>query len=334
MRGLTPPRQGAGYSGGKGGGGGAGGKFTASDPLGLQRHFVNPIIAVEEDFNTAFSRARKAGKSEFDFGGKRYNTEIGDNPKNYEAGKKRVEASFLPTDEYLLNSVSKANPTRNDTITRPVPLTEYVSMKRSDAANRKKYGDGNTFAEGGILENPSNTNGGVFSNGITRVEAGGTHEANPNGGIMYSLDQDGTPNMVEEGEVIYKDFVFSNRVVFEEEDQMSSNLPDKFIGMTFAEIAEELQEESSERPFDPISLNGLEENMMDLFISQETKKQIQEEDERFINSRVGMDEEEEMEEPMEDAYMDEMPEEEMAMMDQEEMYEDPSIGLQNLMGGI
>ena len=104
--------------------------------------------------------------------------------------------------------------------------------------------------------------------------------------------------------------------------------------MTFAEIAEELQEESSERPFDPISINGLEENMMDLFISQETKKQIQEEDERFINSLIGMDEEEEMEEPMEDAYMDEMPEEDFEMMGQEEMYEDPSVGLQDLMGGI
>lgn len=222
---------------------------------------------------------------------------------------------------------------------------DYWSEQKWDFTDKikammtNKYEDGgminrNFFDEGGILENPSNTNGGVFSNGITRVESGGTHEENPNGGVMHSLDQDGTPNMVEEGEVIYKDFVFSNRLVLEEEDQMNSNLPDKFIGMTFAEIAEELQEESSERPFDPISINGLEENMMDLFISQETKKQIQEEDERFINSLIGMDEEEEMEEPMEDAYMDEMPEEDFEMMEQEEMYEDPSVGLQDLMGGI
>lgn len=286
MRGLTPPRQGAGYSGGKGGGGGAGGKFTASDPLGIQRHFVNPIIAVEEDFNTAFSRARKAGKSEFDFGGKRYNTEIGDNPKNYEAGKKRVEASFLPTDEYLLNSVSKANPTRNDTITRPVPLAEYVSMKQSDAANRKKYGDGNTFAEGGILENPSNTNGGVFSNGITRVEAGGTHEENPNMGIQLGVDQEGTPNLVEQGEILFKDYVFSDRIKLPKDLKKEH----KFRGKTFADAAKNAQRESEERPFDPISKRGLEDSMGRLMMAQEgiKEEQSQKEDNPNVFAKGGM----------------------------------------------
>ena len=139
LRGLTPLDYNTRFGGGSGGGAGTGSQFGVSEPLGLQKHFVNPAIPVEEDFNSAFSKARRAKKSEFIFNGKKYNTELGDNPKNYEDGQKRKEITFLPTDEYLFTNVSRANPARNDTITRPVHPGEYIGMKQADTVNRWKF---------------------------------------------------------------------------------------------------------------------------------------------------------------------------------------------------
>jgi hypothetical protein len=42
--------------------------------------------------------------------------------------------------------------------------------------------------------------GGQFPQNITEFEEGGTHEQNPNGGIMQGTGANGEPNFVEEGE--------------------------------------------------------------------------------------------------------------------------------------
>ena len=44
------------------------------------------------------------------------------------------------------------------------------------------------------------------------VNSGGTHEQNPYGGVQMGVDSQGTPNYVEEGEVRWKDYIFSNRI--------------------------------------------------------------------------------------------------------------------------
>lgn len=117
------------------------------------------------------------------------------------------------------------------------------------------------FAKGGQM----NTHGGIFSNNVTTVNNGGTHESNPNEGVMMGIDNNGIPNLVEQGETIYNNYVFSNRI------KVPKNIKDKYKlkGDTFSDVAKYIQKESEERPNDPISKKGLEANMNRLMLSQE-----------------------------------------------------------------
>lgn len=113
-----------------------------------------------------------------------------------------------------------------------------------------------------------NTHGGDFNNGVTIIDEGGTHEQNPNEGVQIGVDQQGVPNLVEQGEVIYNDYVFSNRIKLPE----SIKKKYKLKGDTFADAAKYAQLESQERPNDPISKRGLEANMSRLAEAQEGMK--------------------------------------------------------------
>ena len=119
----------------------------------------------------------------------------------------------------------------------------------------------NMFNRGGIMHQ----HGGDFSNGLIFIDNGGTHEQNPFEGVQMGVDAQGIPNMVEEGEVVWNDYVFSNRL------KPTKEFKDKYKvkGDTFADVAKEMQKESEERPNDPISKRGLEDSMMKLQIEQE-----------------------------------------------------------------
>ena len=119
----------------------------------------------------------------------------------------------------------------------------------------------NIFNRGGIMHQ----HGGDFSNGLIFIDNGGTHEQNPFEGVQMGVDAQGIPNMVEEGEVVWNDYVFSNRL------KPTKEFKDKYKvkGDTFADVAKEMQKESEERPNDPISKRGLEDSMMKLQIEQE-----------------------------------------------------------------
>lgn len=86
---------------------------------------------------------------------------------------------------------------------------------------------------------------------------GGTHEQNPFEGVQMGVDPQGVPNLVEEGEVVFNDYVFSNRLKVPKKDRKRLRLKEG----TFADAAEKLQKESAERPNDPISRRGLEASM-------------------------------------------------------------------------
>lgn len=117
------------------------------------------------------------------------------------------------------------------------------------------------------------TNGTDFSNGITLFNTGGTHEDNPNQGIPQGVDQNGVPNLVEEGEVKFNDYIFSNRLFADKNALELANLPAKNKGKSYAYLAEKAAEESRERPNDPISENGLVDSMLKLQIAQETQRE-------------------------------------------------------------
>lgn len=121
----------------------------------------------------------------------------------------------------------------------------------------------------------SNTHGGDFSNGVTQINSGGLHSTNPFEGVQMGIDPQGVPNLVEEGEVIFNDYVFSDRM------KLPKKLKEKYSikGETFADAAKELSRESEERPNDPISQRGLEAFMSALAESQEEVR-IKNEDRR------------------------------------------------------
>lgn len=118
----------------------------------------------------------------------------------------------------------------------------------------------------------SQTHGGDFSNGVTFINSGGTHEQNPFEGVPMGVAPDGQPNLVEEGEVLYNDYVFSNRLHPTDKELKESNLPKKYKGHTFALIAEDMSKESAERPNDPISKRGLEASLGKLASLQEEQR--------------------------------------------------------------
>ena len=121
----------------------------------------------------------------------------------------------------------------------------------------------NYAAYGGPLE----TNGITWPSELMFINNGDTHENNPNEGVQLGVDSQGVPNLVEEGEVIYGDYVFSNRLKVPKKDKKEMKLNKKDI--TFADAVEMFAEESKERPNDAISKAGLEANLNKLIASQE-----------------------------------------------------------------
>ena len=118
------------------------------------------------------------------------------------------------------------------------------------------------------------TNGADFSNGASIIEAGGSHEENPNSGVQIGVDKRGTPNLVEEGEVVYDDYVFSNRLRANDEVLGYANLPLKYRDTPFSDIAKKLLKPSEDQLNDPITTRTLKANMDKLRNAQEVFKQI------------------------------------------------------------
>ena len=140
-----------------------------------------------------------------------------------------------------------------------------VRKRATFAANARKW----HHAFGGDLL----THGAEWDNGLRVIGNGGTHEENPMEGVPMGMDAEGTPNLVEQGEVIFNDYVFSNRMFADGGLLESFNLPKSYDGYSFAAIAEKLGEESKERPNDPISKRGLLSSMSRLQQAQETIRQ-------------------------------------------------------------
>ena len=122
------------------------------------------------------------------------------------------------------------------------------------------------------------TNGAEWDNGLTIIGNGGTHEENPMEGVQMGMDAQGVPNLVEEGEVIFNDYVFSDRMNVPNSMRSSLGLS-KGKNLTFAKAAKKLGKEAEERPNDPISRRGLMSSMTRLQQAQEfLREQDQEKD--------------------------------------------------------
>lgn len=138
-------------------------------------------------------------------------------------------------------------------------------VKRANfAKNASKWKHSN----GGTLH----THGGDFSlpGNFMIIGNGGSHEENPLEGVQMGIDSQGIPNLVEEGETIFDDYVFSDRLTVPKNIRERLKLGKR--GISFAEASKKLSKEAEERPNDPISKNGLEASLGNLRATQEEVK--------------------------------------------------------------
>ena len=160
-----------------------------------------------------------------------------------------------------------------------MPVTQYDLLLSKQNIDAMKAKDKNKmtnpfmgipktlFDLGGDIQ----MNGADFSTGAIHINAGKSHEENPNDGVQMGVDNEGTPNLVEEGEVVYNDYVFSNRIMLDEEAKKKLHFPKK-KDITYADAAKRLEKEIAERPADPISEAGFKAQMQTLEEAQENQK--------------------------------------------------------------
>ena len=118
-----------------------------------------------------------------------------------------------------------------------------------------------------------NMQGGYFSPpGFLKVETGGSHEENPNGGVQIGVDEQGIPNMLEEGEPVYDDYVYSDNIRADKAILEQFHIPEKYAGKLYSEIADAYVDEAEDRPLDAISNNGLRVMLGRLADAQEQQK--------------------------------------------------------------
>ena len=145
-------------------------------------------------------------------------------------------------------------------------INKFEHNTKNIAMNNKNEALLNIAAEGGYMPT------GDFTNGMTFFSEGGSHEENPYQGVQQGIAPDGKPNLVEEGEWKYKDYIYSKRLKVPKKDYELLGLKDG-KDYTYADAAEAIQKESEERPNDPISIRNLDAMMGRLQNSQETFKQ-------------------------------------------------------------
>lgn len=139
-----------------------------------------------------------------------------------------------------------------------------------------------------------NTAGANFTTGMKHINKGDTHENNPYEGVPMGVDPQGTPNLVEEGETIYNDYVFSDRLKVPKQKikkgqtkfTQEEKILHKYEGKTYADAAKKAEKDSGvdERPNDNIAKRGFETILEILAQSQE--QQRAEEDKEKIQQQL------------------------------------------------
>ena len=182
-------------------------------------------------------------------------------------------------------------------------MSEYLADKKQQTEQKGQTNmfagvPSSMFAFGGHTQ----THGGIWDSGLTHIDAGGTHEENPNDGVQMGVDSQGVPNLVEENEVVIGDYVLSNRLKVPrgrrgnygkrnkyakggkmEKDKQNEDVSYEeqvlkpFEGLTFAEAAKRIEKQSgvSERPNDPIAQRGFNAVLNVLIAQQEKEREKQ-----------------------------------------------------------
>lgn len=171
------------------------------------------------------------------------------------AGNSKAKKKAAELDE----AAKKANLAKAQTLTAKAGALDQAADQRALAAYAAYGGDINTpkFPD--------------FPSEITEFNTGGSHEENPYDGIPQGIAPDGLPNLVEEGEVKYDNYIFSDRLMLNKNDKKKY----KFLkGKTYADAAKAIKKELGidERPNDLIAKTDLEEQLNLLSMLQEEER--------------------------------------------------------------
>lgn len=142
------------------------------------------------------------------------------------------------------------------------------------------------------------TKGANFDTGVSFINKGGSHEENPYEGVQMGVDNQGVPNLVEEGEVRWNDYMFSNRLTVPKGKKRKSNkysgggslakgkgvdIPHEDIvlkpyeGITFAEAAKKIiKRNGADERDDAITMRGVDAQLSVLAGVQEKERQKEE----------------------------------------------------------
>ncbi len=232
--------------------------LSANQLMGLEANYAafgGPMdfggAAIDFDFMNRYIMAKEAS-AQGD------NNSLGSLPNSFAGGggihiKPENRGKFTETKRRTGKTTEELTHSKN-------PLTRKRAIF---AQNAKKW----HHAFGGTLS----TNGADFSNGMMFIGNGGSHEENPFEGVPMGVDENGTPNLVEEGETIFNDYVFSKRLNVPKAIRKKYKL--RGTGdLSFADASRQLAKESEERPNDPISERGMQALMADLAMAQEALK--------------------------------------------------------------
>lgn len=198
-------------------------------------------------------------------------------------------------------------------------MTDYLTAKdkATDAKNKitgtvfdSIPNSKGIFALGGDVQ----TNGADFTDGLSIIGAGGTHEENPYDGVQVGISKEnGQPNLVEEGETIFDDYVFSKRIKADAETKKKFHVG-RNTDVSYADLSKKIEKESLERPNDPISQNGLTKQLHDLADEQERQKeeeaqdafeQLPPEQQQAIMQQIAMEEQQAQQQQMQEQSIEE-----------------------------
>lgn len=271
--------------------------------IGDAAMMVNPIIGgaiklasglVNRGFGTKWNQeglteaeSQIEGLNSFQSGASDYDT-LAQDFSRIGSMNKTIKASDLGKDGWFVNrTTNKANELNTDlgnaynyamrnanNVADNIASSTLANLERNYAAL-----GGPLFAYGG------QTHGSDFTNGLMFINNGGTHESNPYEGIPISMDQEGNPNLVEEGEIVWNDYVFSDRLKVPKSIKKKYKLGNR--EMTFADAVDKLSKESNERPNDVISKRGLNSTLLKLAEEQEQLRQKSKNKESNLNKFAG-----------------------------------------------
>ena len=199
-----------------------------------------------------------------------------DPQKGYIIGTEKALGGNLNMNDLSPNMINLWN--NKQDIDQMKALNQYQSLGLGNSFNQKL----NTFDFGGAM------NGMDLPTGMQSYDTGGTHEENPNGGIQVGVDQQGNPNLVEEGEFRWGDYVFSDRILVDEDilslynaelnPNRSTKRKAKKGKLTYADLAKKYADKNKELVNDPIGKSTIDKYMENLSHAEEDQKMRAEEE--------------------------------------------------------